>query len=139
MQPAAVAGSSLDGMAEGVAKIEQRALARFALVGDDDSRLKLATAPHRMDQGTALPCQQLFDVLLQPFDKRQVQGQPVLDHLGQPGAQLAVGQRVEGRHVRDHRARLMEGADHVLAARMVDRGLAADRRVDLGEERGRNL
>ena len=33
----------------------------------------------------------------------------------------------------------MEGADHVLAARVIDRGLAADRRVDLREQRGRDL
>ena len=33
----------------------------------------------------------------------------------------------------------MERADHVLAQRMIDRGLAADRRVDLGEQRRRHL
>ena len=33
----------------------------------------------------------------------------------------------------------MEGADQVLALRGVDAGLAADRGVDLGEQRGRQL
>ena len=41
--------------------------------------------------------------------------------------------------VGEHRERLVERADHVLAARVVDRGLAADRGVDLGEQRGRHL
>ena len=34
---------------------------------------------------------------------------------------------------------LIERPDHVLAQRMVDTGLAADRRVDLGEQRRGNL
>ena len=33
----------------------------------------------------------------------------------------------------------MKGADHVLAARRVDGGLAADRRIHLGQNRGRDL
>ena len=33
----------------------------------------------------------------------------------------------------------MEGADQVLAVRRIDAGLAADRGIDLGEERGRDL
>ena len=83
--------------------------------------------------------QNLFHIGLEPVHERRVEREAVLDHLGEPGAQLAVGQRVERGHVRDHRARLMEGADHVLAARVVDRGLAADRGVDLREQRGRHL
>ena len=63
----------------------------------------------------------------------------MLDHFGKPGAQLPVGQRIEGRHVGDHCEGLVEGADHVLAPRVVDRGLAAHRGIDLREQRGRNL
>ena len=33
----------------------------------------------------------------------------------------------------------MEGADQILAVAGIDRGLAADRRIDLGEQRGRHL
>jgi hypothetical protein len=35
--------------------------------------------------------------------------------------------------------RLVEGADHVLAERVVDRGLAADAGIDLRQQRGRHL
>ena len=63
----------------------------------------------------------------------------VLDDLGEPGGELALGQRRERVGVREHHARLVEGADHVLAERMVDRGLAADRGVDLREQRRRDL
>ena len=41
--------------------------------------------------------------------------------------------------VDQHGARLVERADHVLAERMVDAGLAADGRVDLREQRRRHL
>ena len=41
--------------------------------------------------------------------------------------------------VGDHAAWLMERADQVLAARMIDAGLAADGRIDLREQRGRHL
>src|SRR5881628_2576431 len=33
----------------------------------------------------------------------------------------------------------MKGADHVLSERVIDRGLAADRRIHLREQRGRDL
>src|ERR1019366_474474 len=39
----------------------------------------------------------------------------------------------------DDGARLVERADEVLADGMVEAGLAADRRVDHGEQRGRHL
>ncbi len=41
--------------------------------------------------------------------------------------------------VGEHHARLVEGADHVLAERVVDRGLAADGRIDLREQGRRHL
>ena len=50
MQPGAIAGSGLDGVAEGVAEVEQRPRAGFTLVLGDDARLELAAAQHRMDE-----------------------------------------------------------------------------------------
>ena len=56
-----------------------------------------------------------------------------------PGAELAPRQRREERRVdRDHR-RLMERADQVLAQRVVDADLAADRAVHLRQQRRRDL
>src|SRR5436305_661418 len=46
---------------------------------------------------------------------------------------------VEAIRVEQHRRRLVEGADQILAGRDVDPGLAADRAVDLGKQSGRNL
>ena len=112
----------------------------FALVVGDDARLQLAAAPHGVDQSARGRAPAVFSTFASSqSDERRIEREAVLDHLGEAGAQLAVGQRVEGGDVRDHRPRLVERADHVLAARVVDRGLAADRGVDLREQRGRHL
>ena len=64
--------------------------------------------------------------------------QPRLHELGHALPPLALGQRVEQLLV-DHDARRpVERADEVLALGDVDRGLAADRRVDLADERRRH-
>ena len=52
---------------------------------------------------------------------------------------LALGQGRQGARIGDHRRRRMERADQVLALRRVHAGLAAHRRVQHGEQRGRHL
>ena len=63
----------------------------------------------------------------------------VLDHLVEPGAELAARQRGEDRRIDDHGVRLVEGADQVLAERMIDADLAADRAVHLRQQRRRHV
>ena len=58
---------------------------------------------------------------------------------GDARGQLPVGQRVERVGVDQHAARLVERANHVLAQRVVDAGLAAHRGVDLGHDGGGHL
>ena len=65
--------------------------------------------------------------------------QSVFRDLGIAGAKLALRQRVEQRGIGEHQHRLMERADEILAVRRVDAGLAADRGVDLRQQRGRHL
>ena len=75
----------------------------------------------------------------EPVEELRVDDQPVLDDLRKPGPELPVGERVEGVGIGDDGDGLVEGADHVLAERVVDAGLAADRGVHLGEQRRRQL
>ena len=82
---------------------------------------------------------QPFDVRFDPVEQRRVGDRPVLDDFGQPGAEFARRQGVQRVEVADHQPRLVERADHVLAQRMVDAGLAADRRIDLREQGRRHL
>ncbi len=65
--------------------------------------------------------------------------QAVFGDLGIAGAEFARRQRVEQRRVGDHQDRLMKGADQVLAVPRIDAGLAADRGVDLRQQRRRHL
>ena len=83
--------------------------------------------------------QQLADVLLDPVEEGGVEDGAVLDHFGQAGRQLARRAASPACRIGQHRARLVEGADHVLAQRVVDAGLAADRGIDLRQQRGRHL
>ena len=55
------------------------------------------------------------------------------------GQQLAARQGGQRAGVGQHQARLVEGADQVLALAGVDAGLAAHRGVDLGQQRGGDL
>ena len=78
-------------------------------------------------------------MLLEPGEERRVAEQPVFHDLGVAGAELARRKRGKRAGVGEHEARLMEGADQVLALLGVDAGLAADRGIDLGKQAGRNL
>ena len=62
-----------------------------------------------------------------------------LHRLTERGPPLPLGQGREHADIDDDRGRLMERADEVLALRQVDRGLAPDRGVDLGDERRRDV
>ena len=112
-------------------EIEQRAHARFALVGRDDARLDLARAPDRMGERFRIAPREFLGVHLQPVEERSIVDGAVLHHLGESRRVFRLRQRGEGLRIGDDGARLMKGANHVLAERVVDRGLAANRRVDL--------
>ena len=79
------------------------------------------------------------DVLFEVAEKLGIENHAVLDHFGQPGAILALAQRRQHGRVDEHSGRLPEGADHVLGARQIDAHLAADRAVDLRQQRGWHL
>ena len=58
---------------------------------------------------------------------------------GHAGGKFPGRQGLEAVGIDDHMLGLIEGTHHVLAEGMVDGGLAADGRVNLGEQRGRHL
>ena len=64
---------------------------------------------------------------------------PYLIDFVEARAELAARQRREQRRIDDDQRRRMKRADQVLALRMVDADLAADRAVDLREQRRRHL
>jgi hypothetical protein len=125
-------------MAEGVAEIEQRPVPVLALVAHHHGGLGPAALRHRV-VALGAAGENPAPVPLAPAEERLVVDEPVFRDLGIAGAHLAERQGVEERRVGEHQARLMEGADEVLAVGGVDARLAADRRIDLGEQRRRHL
>ena len=72
-------------------------------------------------------------------EQPRIEDRAVLDDFGEAGAEFPGRERPQRLDVGDHEPRLMEGADQVLPQRVVDGGLAADRRIDLRQERRRHL
>ena len=73
---------------------------------------------------------------LAPGEKGGIVDQAIFDHFGIARAKLALVERVEQRRVGDDQGRHVEAADQIFLAGGVDRGLAADRAVDLGKQSG---
>ena len=78
-------------------------------------------------------------VRFQPRKERGVAEQTVFDDLRIAGAKFPRRQGIERGGVGDHQNRLMEGADEIFAVGGIDGGLAADRGIDLSQQRGRHL
>eukprot|EP01022_Parablepharisma_sp_SALTPOND_P033114 TRINITY_DN881_c1_g1_i23.p1 TRINITY_DN881_c1_g1~~TRINITY_DN881_c1_g1_i23.p1 ORF type:complete len:1292 (+),score=465.19 TRINITY_DN881_c1_g1_i23:16524-20399(+) len=139
VQPFTVAQAILDGVAEGVAEVEDGAQAAFALVLADHVGLDFAGALDRVGQGGVILGDQQLDVGFDPVEEGRIDDGAVLDHFGDAGREFARGQRMQRGGVGDDCLRLVEGADHVLAQRVVDAGLAADRRIHLRQQGGGHL
>ena len=119
---------------------------RFRMARRPDSRsschhlrLQLAGAADGVGHGVRIQRAQLGRVQFTPGPEFRVQDQAVLDHLGQTGRHFARRQRVQHVGIDLDRHRLVERADHVLAQRVVDGGLAAHRGIDLRQQRRRHL
>ena len=96
-----------------------------------------ATAPDVERRGVA--ARDRLAVALEQGEQALVAEGRHLDGLAEGRPALALGQRPQQRDVDDDRGRLVERADEVLALGQVDAGLAADRRVDLGDEGRRDV
>ena len=129
----------LDGVAEGVTKIQQGPSPGFLLVLGDDGRLDLDRADDRPLQCRRITRGSDSPRTGQPVEEVRIADQPVLQDLGPAGAQLERRQGRQDIDVGQDEARLMEGPDQILAARRVDRGLAPDRGIDLGQKGRRHL
>src|SRR5437762_9835529 len=100
MQPLLVTGGGFERVAEGVPQIQQRALAHLALVAADDRRLDLAGAADDVCERRGRAGEQLIEVRLEPTEQGRVADESVLDHLGEPRAQLARRQRRDRKSTR---------------------------------------
>ena len=134
------AGFGFKGMPKGMAEVEQGAdIAGLAFIGSDHRRLGTARYRDRLGLCRRIAGQQCGRIGLAPIEETGVADQAVFHHLGIAGAQVAQRQGLQHLRIDQHQRRLVEGANKVLAGGRVDRGLAAHRRIDLGEQSRRHL
>ena len=136
---ATVAGAGLERVADGVAVVQHRPELGLLLVTLDDRGLDPARPGDHPLERRQIAREQRAGVPFDVDEVRRVGDDAVLDDLREAGAELPVGQRDDDVGIHEDEARLVEGADQVLGAGMVDRGLAADRGVHLGEDGRREL
>ena len=127
-----VPGRGLDRVADGVPEVEDLAQAAVPLVLGDDPELR----PRAVDDHRRIVRRR---PAAHPLPQRAAGDQRRLDHLGVPGGELLRRKRAQRRGVDEHRRWLVVGADVVLRLREVDAGLAPVGRVDLRDERRRDL
>ena len=139
MQALSVALGCLDSMAEGVTQIQNSAQAALALVGSHDASLGRAATLNGLGKHLGVARAKVFSHLVKPAIERGIADQPVFNYLSQTRGILAIGQCSEHPGIDNHRAGLVERADHILAQGVVHRGLATDAGIDLGQKCSRYL
>ena len=131
VQQRPIAGGCFERVADRVAVIQEHPIAQLALIALHDLGFELDRArDDRRQRFARLRCQ-LLDLSLQVGEQLPIEDHRHLDHLGHAGRERARRQRRQYARIRDDTERLVEGADQVLAALVVDAGLAAHRGVDL--------
>ena len=134
-------------MPERVAQVERDPSATrppLPLIGDDDFDLRPRAAFDEFRHVAVLDRIGLagsdrLAMALEQLEQPLVAERRHLHRLTEGGPPLPLGQGGEDADIDDDRGRLVERAHEVLALGQVDRGLAADRRVDLGDERRRDV
>ena len=134
-----VAGQLLQGVAEGVPEVEQRALALLGLVGGDDARLGRAARSRSLRRGPVRRRTRRASSTSRNSKKPRSPISPYLTTSAKPARKSRSLEGIETGRVGQHQRGLMEGADEVLSMRRIDSRLAADAGIDLGEQRRRDL
>ncbi len=117
LECAAVTCDGLDGVADRVAEIQHRPQAGLlTLVMRHDIGLQAAAPGDDLTDRRRVLGQDRLGMVFEVVEEVRVEDHAVLDHLGQPAAQLAVGQGREGRRVDPDADGLVEGPDDVLGA-----------------------
>ena len=136
VQQSGIIRQRLHGVANRVAEIQNCPLPAFALIGSDHRSFDFTTPADRLGQRGRLPPQHAPIICFHPLEKVRVVNRTGLDRLGKPGAQFAIRQRCQRSGIRHHQPWLMKHAHQIFALGQVDTGLAANRTVHLGQQRG---
>ena len=117
-----------------MAEVEYGPPPLLALVAGDHFRLDLAGTGHQVRQRAAVAAEYLVQATLNIGEKAGVCNDPILDHFRHARTQFPVGQAAQRIQAGEHEQGLVERADQVLPAPVVDGDLAPHARVHLGEQ-----
>ena len=120
VQPVAVAHLGFDGMAEGVAEVEQGPDALFFFVLLNDVRLHLAAVADGIGDSGLLVLHNTGHGLFEPSEKINVAEQGVFDDFGKPRGKFTRRKGLQSGSIGDDGLGLVKRADHVFAEGMVD-------------------
>jgi hypothetical protein len=136
-----VVGAQLEGMAEGVAEIEDIAdaqLVEFVLL--DDGGFELDAACDDFDEGLWVELEDFFEGwAFEGLVEGGVADKAILDDFGEAGPEFALRQGAQESEVAEDEFGLGEGSHDVFDAAEVDGDLAANARIDGGKEGGGDL
>lgn len=134
-----VAGGGFDGVADGVAEVEDHAEAVLFFVLTDDVGFDADGGGYDFGEGGGVAGEDEVGVLFHVGEEAWVVDDAGLDGLLEAGAEFGGGQGAEKVGVGEDGERMVEAADEILAGGEVGAGFAAEGGVDLGEEGGRDL
>ena len=129
----------LDRVAERMSVVQYLAQPRLLEVAPHDARLD---TDRQFDQAPKLVARGVRRAIHVPFDDVENLGlgdEAVFDHLAEASEDLHLAESAQGVEVDDDGGGSVESADHVLALRGVDAGLAPDRGVDHAQQRRGHL
>ena len=122
-----------------VTEVQHSPRARFSFVGRDDRGFDAARFGDDRGQGGRRALENGLPLGRDAVEQRRARGHAVLDDFVQARAELPAGQCRQHQRIDDDGVRLIEGSNQVLAERVVDAHLPADRRVHLRQERRRHV
>ena len=126
-------------MADRVAVVENAPKTALALVFRDDIGFDATRFFDRRREHRQVSGDDRFGVASQQIEEAAAGDHSVLDDLIEARSEFAPRQRAQKRGIDDDQRRLMERADQVLAERVIDSNLAADRAIDLRQQGRRDL
>ena len=133
---AGVGGGGLEGVADGMAEIENGAHALLRGVLLHHAHLHRNRTLDERGQGGFVALANRLHAVFHVGEQLGVADGAGLDDFAQPAEVFAFRQRGQQAGIRHHHARRVEGADQVLAERVVDARLAADAAVHHGQKGG---
>ena len=139
MQQLPVSGGGFDGVADGVAEIENHAQTAFVLIGGHDGGFHADGGDDDLLQCVGFKLKQARGVRFHEAEQRSVANDARLQAFDEAGAQLALRKSGQEIDVGDDCGGMVEGSDEIFAFGKIDAGFAADGRVNLCQKRGGNL